>query len=427
MPTRGPAHRLETETKRGPGKTRCRAVAPSMIARTDSLRIVHVAHHPGGAKAFLEPVVDDLNRRGAEAELWVECTPATRSLCQELVIPWKAGSCQITGALGRNLAAFRDLTRLTRLVRPTVLHCHQTRASLWPLLVGRRMRVPLLIYHNHGLSYPAFTGVRRTALMGLQRVLCRLSHEAWFVSHSTLSLARTDGVLPISRGLVPGPGSIAGIDMRSYSLEDFGPGPAVESRQRLGLSDSSCVFGFVGRPMASKGFHLLLDAWKGAGLWRQRANLVCAGCSQDDLSAAGVGSAQRAVGLGYIRDMRAFYQACDVVVLPSRSEGFPYAMLEAAAAGRATLGTRVPGIVDAVVAGKTGILTESDDPVALAQSMERLVADPAERRSLGQAGRNWVQAAFARPVVLEAMWSNYQALLASKGLAPARMPSPGKA
>lgn len=371
-------------------------------------RVVHVSHHPVGAKAFLEPVVSDLNRRGTEAELWVEAGPATRAFCNELHVPWREAPCQITGSPRRNIAALRAMMRLIRATRPAVLHCHQTRASLWPLVAGRMLRVPVLVYHNHGLSYPAFDGTRRIALRQLQRCLCRLAHQTWFVSPSTLSMAREDGVLDAGAGLVPGPGSIAGIDLREFDLAEFGIGPRVESRRRLGLAAGGCVFGFVGRPMASKGFPQLVGAWQAGRLWNEGGQLICAGCTPDDLAARGATAEQGAHGLGYLKDMKPFYQACDVVVLPSRSEGFPYSMLEAAAAGRATLGTRVPGMVDAIWPGRTGYLVKPDDPEELVAGLRRLAGDPGERERLGEAGRDWVRERFAREVVLEALWKHYR-------------------
>ena len=371
-------------------------------------RVVHVSHHPVGAKAFLEPLVQNLIARGLESELWVEPQPGTRRFVEGLTVPSRDIHCQVSPSPLRNLSNFQAIVRSVRATRPTVLHCHQTRASLWPLIIGRILRVPVLVYHNHGLSYPAFVGVRRALLRELQRLLCRLAHHAWFVSVSTLDLARADGIISASAGLVPGPGSIVGINLRDYEPDDFGAGPRLSARAALGLSKSGSVFGFVGRPMLSKGFPQLLDAWQSAGLWRQDGQLICAGCAGADLEAAGVGREQAVKGLGYLENMRLFYQACDIVVLPSRSEGFPYSLLEASAAGRPTIGTRVPGIVDVILPEKTGLLVELDNLDELAQALRRLAAEPEERERLGTAGREWIRERFSRDQVLEAFWQHYR-------------------
>ena len=67
------------------------------------------------------------------------------------------------------------------------------------------------------------------------------------------------------------------------------------------------------------------------------------------------------------------------------------AAVEAAAASKPVIGTRIPGLVDAVRDGETGHLVESGDVEALAQAMRQLLADPGERRRLGAAGRKWAE------------------------------------
>ena len=70
------------------------------------------------------------------------------------------------------------------------------------------------------------------------------------------------------------------------------------------------------------------------------------------------------------------YAALDVMVMPSRHEGFGIAFVEAMAMGVPVVGTRVVGSVDAVQDGTTGLLVPPDDPAALAAAILRLFDDP---------------------------------------------------
>ena len=79
------------------------------------------------------------------------------------------------------------------------------------------------------------------------------------------------------------------------------------------------------------------------------------------------------------------------VCMPSRYEGWGIVAVEAAAAGRPVLGTRIPGLVDAVCDGETGLLVTAGDAAALAGAMQRLLADPELRRRQGEAGREWAR------------------------------------
>lgn len=98
------------------------------------------------------------------------------------------------------------------------------------------------------------------------------------------------------------------------------------------------------------------------------------------------------------------------VVLPSRSEGMPMVVLEAMAAGRAVVATRVGGTDEVVVDGETGLLVPPNDPTALAHAMQRLQQDGALRQQLGTRGRQRLVTHFNLATSLSATLDLYAAL-----------------
>jgi glycosyltransferase involved in cell wall biosynthesis len=93
----------------------------------------------------------------------------------------------------------------------------------------------------------------------------------------------------------------------------------------------------------------------------------------------------------------ALHAAAGVFVMPARSdqedvEGFGLVFLEAGAAGRAVVGARAGGVIDAVRHGETGLLVPPSDPAALADAVSTLLSDEALRRRFGEAGRAHVLA-----------------------------------
>jgi len=98
--------------------------------------------------------------------------------------------------------------------------------------------------------------------------------------------------------------------------------------------------------------------------------------------------------LGLIEDTRAFLHRLDLFVLPSYSEGLPNALLEAMAAGRCVVATRVGGVPEIVEHGVHGILVEAGDAAGLASAVVELLRAPEHRRLLGEKARERVQAAF---------------------------------
>ena len=85
------------------------------------------------------------------------------------------------------------------------------------------------------------------------------------------------------------------------------------------------------------------------------------------------------------------FQSAAFVCMPSRFEGWNIAAVEAAANSRATLGTRIQGLRDAIKENETGLLVPSEDVDALAEKMAMLLSDPALREKLGRNGYAWAQ------------------------------------
>jgi glycosyltransferase involved in cell wall biosynthesis len=187
----------------------------------------------------------------------------------------------------------------------------------------------------------------------------------------------------------------------------------------MGIVEDAFVLGFVGRPFKRKGFHRLLQAWERSELSRRNGVLLTAGCTQLDCDRALGRRVAGVRGLGYLLSLQDFYAASDVVVLPSDHEGFPYSLLEAGAAGRALLGTDIPGISCAIRHNETGLLVARGDASALRGAIERLALDLHLRERLGRNARARVENEFARPAVLQSLLEFYQDTL---GVKPTSLP-----
>jgi glycosyltransferase involved in cell wall biosynthesis len=103
------------------------------------------------------------------------------------------------------------------------------------------------------------------------------------------------------------------------------------------------------------------------------------------------------------------YRKADLFALASRiardgdRDGLPNVLAEAQSQALACVATRVSAIPELLRDGQSGVLVEPDDPDALARALEALIANPARRRALGQAGRSRVVKSFALDANLEAL------------------------
>jgi N,N'-diacetylbacillosaminyl-diphospho-undecaprenol alpha-1,3-N-acetylgalactosaminyltransferase len=262
-----------------------------------------------------------------------------------------------------------------------------------------------------------YQGVMRWLLYAFEKINISLATEVLLVSHSNLQAARADGLLEESQGKVLGSGSICGIDLQQYKPAKFDNAAQIGAREKLQIDRNSFVLGYVSRPCRRKGFHRLLAAWQASQLGEQGHTLLMAGCSNDNIHAVVGDDVPGVCGLGYIDNMVEFYAACDAVVLPSDHEGFPYSMLEAAAAGKILIGTDIPGINCAIKHNQTGLLVSIDDANALKEAIVKVASNPNLRRELGSKARSRVQLEFDRELVLGELLAFYDSLLKKNSLA----------
>jgi glycosyltransferase involved in cell wall biosynthesis len=117
---------------------------------------------------------------------------------------------------------------------------------------------------------------------------------------------------------------------------------------------------------------------------------------------------------GDVKNLPQYLAAADIFVLPSRSEGFSNAIVEAMAASLPVVATDVGGNAEAVEDGISGFLVPSDDPAALAAAILRVLADPAQARAMGMAGRRLVAEKFTTEAMMNRITIAYSSLLSTR-------------
>jgi glycosyltransferase involved in cell wall biosynthesis len=116
------------------------------------------------------------------------------------------------------------------------------------------------------------------------------------------------------------------------------------------------------------------------------------------------------------RDLPRIYADLDVLVVSSDNEGTPVSAIEAMAAGRPVVATRVGGLPDLISDRKTGVLVPPRDPTALAAAVLELLRDEPFARALGQTASAAVVERFATARLLRDIQALYANLLDRKGV-----------
>lgn len=268
--------------------------------------------------------------------------------------------------LRRHLAMLRDA--IGSRPRPDGVEGHVLLyAGLIAVAAAIRHRRPLVIY-AHGLDVRE-TAQRTFAHRALARLVARFAAVVVTNSRATASLVDRLGV----RAEVVPPG----VDM-----SEFKPGDRVAARARLGLPASGRLALYVGTLSRRKGADIFAEALDATADWT--GTMVGAGELAEFVRARH--PALRLVGVVAPSGIRDWFNAANVVVVPSREEPLGLAAVEALACGIPVIASRTGGLVEVVLDGVNGILVEPGDSAAVTAALDRL-GDAGLRDGLGRAAR----------------------------------------
>jgi glycosyltransferase involved in cell wall biosynthesis len=319
-----------------------------------------------------------------------------------------------------DLVALLRLWWLIRRERPAIVHTHTSKAGILGRLAARLAGVPHVVHTPHGHVFYGHFGRVRSALF--------LALERWFARWTDRTVALTGGERQDYVDLAIGrPEAVctihSGVDV---DLCASAPAEPAQRKRALGLDPERRLVGFVGWLQPVKGPQHLLNAM--TRVWEEHADADLVFVGRGELEgalgaqASFSGHGDRVHFLGWREDVRALMPLFDLVVLPSLNEGMGRVLVEAMAAGRPVVASRVGGIPDLVRHGRNGLLVAPRDEAGLAESIALLLRDPALAARMGEAGR-----VDCREFSLEAMTARLDRLytdLLSPGMPETAIPSP---
>jgi glycosyltransferase involved in cell wall biosynthesis len=394
------------------------------------VKLVHLTTVPQ-TLAFLRGQVRFMARRGFEVHAVSSPGSMLEKFCSQEEIQGHPVEMERRITPLRDLSAMFAIWRILRRVRPEIVHAHTPKAGLLGMVVSAVAGVPVRIFHLHGLPHLTASGLRRSLLRWATRMACLVSSRVLCVSASVRDAAICEGLVPEWKINVPAGGSVNGVDASgSFDPERIAADSRDPLRTQLGIPAQSLVMGFVGRLVCEKGLVEMADAW--ASLRGEFPNLhwlIVGDAESHDPLPSGlldqIRGDPRVYWTGWRDDLPAAYGAMDLLVLPSYREGLPVVALEAAAMALPVVATRVPGTVDAVQHGITGLLVEPRNSHALAKAIRSYLTDPQLRATHGQAGRRRTLQEFVPESIWRAVEHEYVTLLRREGLkCPAQSRAP---
>jgi glycosyltransferase involved in cell wall biosynthesis len=322
-------------------------------------------------------------------------------------------------ALKRPVDPFSDvqavltLFRIIRNRQPHIVHTHTAKAGALGRVAARLAQVPFVVhtFHGHVLDgyYP--DPISR-GLAAAERALARKTNVLVAVSEAIRDQLLDLGIgQPSQWRVIP-----VGLELDALlkaSLSTF------EARRALGLPSDGPIVGVVSRLVPIKDHETFLQA---ACLILKRqpdATFLIAG--DGELRQMLEHRARTLLGerirfLGWASDVATLYRALDVVVLTSRKEGTPLSLIEAAAAGRPVVATRVGGVSEVVRDGETGLLVRAQDPEQVSSAVLCLLNQPERARAMRSKAREWVRHRFSAERLINDVAALYQDLFSHHGI-----------
>lgn len=318
-----------------------------------------------------------------------------------------------------DLIALFKLWRLLRDHRPTIVQTRTPKAGLLGMIAARLAGVPVRVYTVDGLPILTQKFFGRMILAATDWIACTLATEVLCVSRSVRRFMIENKFCATEKARVLGDGCLSGVNVEKFNPSADREIKAAQTKIRYAIPEEALVIGYIGRLVPDKGVAELASAWKILRDEIPRAHLFICGYFEPahpvsaDLARQLQNDPRVHITGAWLSDMPPIYAALDVCVLPTYREGLSTVAIECGAMQVPIVATRVPGCVDAIRNGVTGLLVEPRDSEALAMALRRLLSDASLRENFGSAARDFVSRHFSSTRTSALVLAEYQRLVQS--------------
>jgi len=327
--------------------------------------------------------------------------------------------------LFRDYKAYKHLQKIIKEFKPDIVHTHAAKPGAVGRLAARSLNVPVIVHTYHGHVFHSYFGKTKTRffiqvekyLAGRTDVLIAISDQQKKELAGEFKIAKEDKfkIIPL------------GFELNKFK-EDREE-KRKKFRNEFNLNDDEIAIGIIGRLVPVKNHDLFLEAIHyvlrnssrrirafiiGDGETRQalqqkarQLNIPFTTSLHKDENASLIFTSWRT-------DIDIVNAGLDIIALTSLNEGTPVSLIEAQAADKPVVSTRVGGISDIVIEKETALLSDVNDVESFKKNLLLLVENDELRNSLGKKGADHVQQKFSVERLADDMATLYRQLLSNK-------------
>jgi glycosyltransferase involved in cell wall biosynthesis len=320
------------------------------------------------------------------------------------------------GSPWQELKTLFELVRIYRAEKPDIVHHVALKPMLFGSLAALIAGLPGVVNAVAGMGY-VFTS--RSTQARILRPFIQTFLRLLLSNERTSLILQNEDDLELLQGL-------GIVDGQHISLIR-GSGVDIDHFHPLAEPEGDVTVAIVARMLWDKGVHNLVEAVQSLRAKGIPLRLLLAGDPDPDNPASIPETQLKAWDdepgidwLGYVEDVRDVLKQAHIACLPSRREGLPKSLLEAAACARPIVATDVPGCREVVRDGVNGFLVPSRDVQALADALEKLALDAGLRQRFGQAARKIAVEEFRSQLVIDRHLALYEAVAFARNAARAK-------
>lgn len=311
--------------------------------------------------------------------------------------------------MSRPLRPLHDIRALVRWIvflrkkRPFATNVSTPKAGLLGGIAATLTGVPKRIYVIRGLRAEGAHGPMAVLLWCMEWLAIRCATDVVVVSPSLARKLHQRRLLT-APALLIGQGSSNGVRVQQV-IDTVARTNRLDLRAEVSIPRDAFVLGYIGRVTADKGVDTLIEAC--SRLQPQTPiHLLLIG-SSDEGAPPLVADHQSAYvhAIPWVQDPWPFFATMDALCLPTKREGFPNVVLEAAAASVPTITTRATGAIDSVIDGTTGLLVAVGRADELATAIRTMCSNPVRKREMGLAAQRRVLEHFQPERIWEGLLS----------------------
>lgn len=326
----------------------------------------------------------------------------------------------------QDIIAYRKIRSIIREYKPDIVHTHAAKSGTLGRLAAIHEKVPIVLHTFHGHVFHSYFGTFKTSIFKtIERwlaknssgVVCISDEQAREISeeHRICERKKTR-VIPL------------GFNLDRFTTDQ--DQKRKKFRSIYNLNESDIAIGIVGRLVPIKNHALFVDMIQ--EIMKQTEGKKCRffiigdGESRESIeqycTEKGIGFTQNKAPeadhplcfTSWIKEVDEVYAGLDIVCLTSNNEGTPVSLIEALAASKPVVSTRVGGIEDIVENGNSGLLSEPGDRVAFSENVLNLIKRSDLRQSFGEKGKTSVLEKYSYKRLVKDMKVFYDQLISER-------------